>query len=181
MDSVCSSKHIRFLDNWLRPIIHNPAKIFSPYVKPGMTVLDAGCGGGFTSVGLAELVGDKGSVTSVDLQQEMLDHMLLKASDIGVRNRISAVKCGKDRFGIHGSYDFINAFYMVHEVPDTAHFLNEMYSLLNKKGRLFVAEPLFHVTKRTFINMIKRAEQTGFTIYDSPKIRFSRAVVFVKS
>lgn len=36
--------------------------MLAPYVTKGMTVLDAGCGMGFFSIGLARLVGDEGAV-----------------------------------------------------------------------------------------------------------------------
>jgi cyclopropane fatty-acyl-phospholipid synthase-like methyltransferase len=36
--------------------------MLGPYVKPGMTVLDVGCGMGFFSIGMARMVGDEGRV-----------------------------------------------------------------------------------------------------------------------
>ena len=60
-------------DNPLRRLIHNPQRILSPYIKQGMTVLDAGCGMGYFSIGMAKMVGDSGKVIAVDLQQKMLD------------------------------------------------------------------------------------------------------------
>src|SRR3954470_19423176 len=44
-------------------------------IKPGDVVCDMGCGNGFYSLKLAELVGKKGQVLAVDIQQEML-HLL---------------------------------------------------------------------------------------------------------
>ena len=75
-------------DNPLRRLIHNPRKIFSDYVQEGMTVVDIGCGMGYFSLGLAELVGDEGQVISVDLQQEMLDITLKRATKKGLEHRI---------------------------------------------------------------------------------------------
>ena len=34
------------INNPLRRLAHNPQRILSPYLKPGMTVLDVGCGMG---------------------------------------------------------------------------------------------------------------------------------------
>ena len=71
------------VDNFVRPLLHNPAKLFGPYVKPGMQALDIGCGGGFASLGLARLVGPGGKVFASDLQQEMLDFVNASAEKAG--------------------------------------------------------------------------------------------------
>jgi SAM-dependent methyltransferase len=43
-----------------------------PYIKPGMTVLDCGCGPGAISVGLAEAVGPAGHVTGIDFGESQI-------------------------------------------------------------------------------------------------------------
>ena len=72
MSRVCSHRHVRMLDNFVRPFIHNPVKLFDAYLKPGMSALDIGCGGGFAAIGMARLVGDEGRVVAADVQLEML-------------------------------------------------------------------------------------------------------------
>src|SRR5438477_5415212 len=42
-------------------------------VKPGQTVCDLGCGNGFYTLKLAQLVGPTGKVLAVDIQPEMLE------------------------------------------------------------------------------------------------------------
>ena len=42
-------------------------------VTAGHTVCDMGCGNGFYTVELAELVGEQGKVYAVDIQEEMLE------------------------------------------------------------------------------------------------------------
>lgn len=64
---ICPWQIVPLMDNFLRPLIHNPRKLFGPYVRIGMTVLDVGCGAGFASLGLADLVGEEGLVISSDL------------------------------------------------------------------------------------------------------------------
>jgi 2-polyprenyl-3-methyl-5-hydroxy-6-metoxy-1,4-benzoquinol methylase len=82
-----------FIDNPLRRLIHDLQTILGPYVKPGMTVLDVGCGMGFFSIGMARMVGDEGRVIAVDLQQKMLDVLWRRAQRAGVADRI--------RLGLH--------------------------------------------------------------------------------
>jgi cyclopropane fatty-acyl-phospholipid synthase-like methyltransferase len=47
-------------ENPIRRLLHNPEKILGPYVKPGMTVMDVGCGMGFCSIAMAKMVGEDG-------------------------------------------------------------------------------------------------------------------------
>ena len=43
-----------------------------PYLKPGMKVLDCGCGPGAISIGLAEAVGPNGRVTGIDFAESQI-------------------------------------------------------------------------------------------------------------
>ena len=58
---------------------------------------------------------------------------------------------------------------MVHEVPDQKVFFEEMKSLLNPGGKILVAEPKIHVTKKSFSKMINSIESAGFLVIDRPK------------
>ena len=117
-------------------MFHNPQKIMGEYVKEGSTVVDAGCGPGFFSVALAEMVGESGRVLSVDLQQEMLDQLRVNAERLNLQGRISMQQCMEDRLGITEKVDFALAFYMVHEVPDVSNFFVRLCSCSNPTGCL---------------------------------------------
>ena len=174
---VCHPRHVKKFDNFLRPFVHSPKKLFGPYVKPGMTALDVGCGRGFASIGLARLVGQQGRVISADLQEEMLDMVRERAGTAGLADRITYHRCGKTSIGFDGAVDFIVAFYMVHETPDKKAFFRETFSLLNPGARMMVAEPLFHISKKGFEKEIESARATGFQVVDRPRVLGSRAVV----
>ena len=55
-------------------------------IKPGETVADIGAGTGYYTRRLAQLVGDKGLVYAVDIQQEMLDLLTNKMASLNIRN-----------------------------------------------------------------------------------------------
>src|SRR5258705_7044061 len=55
-------------------------------LKPGDTVADIGAGTGYYTRRLAKLVGDKGVVYAVDIQQEMLDLLTNKMARLNIRN-----------------------------------------------------------------------------------------------
>ncbi len=174
---VCPWWMVKSFDNFLRPYIHNPARLFGPYVKQGMTALDVGCGRGFASLGLARLVGDRGVVISADVQPEMLEMLEARARSAGLSGRIRTHLCGPDRIGVKGPVDFALAFYMVHEVPDQVGFLTEISGILAPDGRFLVVEPPFHTTKRDFRLLIDRAAAAGLVPVGHPRVFFGRAVV----
>lgn len=71
-EDVCSYKRAGFFDSKIRKLFQNPNKILSPYIDKGMNVLDLGCGPGFFTLEMANLVGESGKVVAADLQEEML-------------------------------------------------------------------------------------------------------------
>ncbi len=168
------------IDNPLRRFIHNPDEIFGSYVKPGMTVMDVGCGMGLFFIGMARMVGDGGLVIAVDVQQKMLDGLQKRAAKAGVADRIRAHRCEADRLGVEGPIDFALAFAMVHEVPDAGHLLAEIRSCLKAGGKFLVAEPRHHVPARTFATMVATAEDVGFRLAEEPWVRWCRAAAFEK-
>ena len=178
---VCPPKHVYLFDNFLRPFIHNPRKLFGQYVQPGMKVLDIGCGRGFASLGFARLVGEEGSVISADLQPEMLQMVEKRAAKAGLSSRIRLHRCEADRIGVSEKCDFALAFWMAHEAPDTPALLQEVYNILNFGGHFFIAEPRMHASQDEYEQMIQDALDTGFTVLDKPTVRLSRAVVLHKS
>ena len=178
---VCPWQIVYLFDNFLRPLVHNPQKLFEPYVRAGMTVLDVGCGRGFTSLGLARLVGEEGLVIVADLQPQMLDMVKERAARVGLSNRIRIHCCEASRIGVQEELDFVVAFFMVHEVPDAWTFFEEIFTLLKPGGRFFLTEPKVHVSSRDFEQLVQKAQAVGFEIAEKPSVRLGRTVLLVKS
>lgn len=167
-------------DNPLRRIFHNPDKIIAPYLHEGMTVIDIGCGMGYFSIGMAKIVGETGKIISVDLQQKMLDTLIKRAKKTGVYSRITTFLCNEKDIGISEEVDFALTFWMVHETPDALNFLKQVHSILNKSGKLLLAEPKVHVTLNEFKKTLSIAQELGFKLIDSPKIYFSHTAILEK-
>jgi uncharacterized membrane protein YphA (DoxX/SURF4 family) len=72
MPHVCPWWGGYFIDNPLRRLIHDFETILGPYVKPGMTVLDVGCGMGFFSIGMALIVGLLTRLASLGIATNMV-------------------------------------------------------------------------------------------------------------
>ncbi len=177
-DHICPWWFAYAFDNPLRRFFHNPEKIFRPYVAEGMTVLDIGCGMGFFSFGIAKLVGSRGRVIAADVQQKMLNTLEKRAEKAEVSDRIWIHKCEPNNLGVETPVDFILAFWMVHEVFDINMFFHHVFSCLKPNGRVFIAEPKFHVSLRRFQEIIVSAQKYGLKKYGSPIIRFSWSAIF---
>ena len=171
---VCSPRHSFAFDNLLRRLIQSPVNIAGPYLNKGDTVIDLGCGPGFFTLPLADLVGPSGTVIAVDLQQEMLDRLKTKLESFKDRSKLAEVKlhrCSEHQIDLAESIkaDFVLAFYMVHETPNQRFFLEQVRNLLKPTGTCLVVEPPFHVSKKAFTRTLEFAEQAGLTILDRPK------------
>ena len=150
MSHVCPWWGGYFIDNWIRRWFHDPLKILTPCVRPEMTVMDFGCGMGMFTTAMAQLVGSRGRVIAVDLQQKMLDVLQKRARKAGLLDRIRTHRCEPDSIGLDEPIDFALAFYSAHEVPDLRRLLGEIHSSLRPKGRFMVVEPIGHVTAKIF-------------------------------
>ena len=167
-------------DNPLRKLIHKPEQMLGPYVREGMIVMDMGCGLGFFSIGMAELVGDRGRVIAVDLQSKMLAVTQKRARRAGFENRVTIHLCQPDNIGIKNTVDFILAFWMSHEVPEKTKFFRQLNSNLNPNGKLLIAEPKMHVSASSFQEILEAAQNIGLKWVETPKIRFSHSALVEK-
>jgi ubiquinone/menaquinone biosynthesis C-methylase UbiE len=178
---VCPVELANSLDNKIRRWIQNPRKILTPYVKEGMTVLDIGCGPGFFSMELAELVGDTGKVIAADLQQGMLQKLHDKIKGTALEGRMKLEKCEKDNINVSEAVDFILTFYMVHEVPDKNTFFKQLNKVLKDQGQYLLVEPkLFHVSQKEFQSTITLARNNGFESFPGPKLLASWSAILRK-
>jgi len=177
---VCPPMCAYFFDNALRRMFHDRQKLFSPYLKPGMTAADIGCGFGFAAIGMAKLVGSTGKIIAADVQQEMLDKTMKRALRTGVDKIITPHLCQPGRVGIEEKLDFAVTFYVVHEMPDASGFMVEINSMLKPGGKYLLIEPPHHVGKSAMKEYIEMATSTGLNLIGSPKIGFSMTALFEK-
>jgi ubiquinone/menaquinone biosynthesis C-methylase UbiE len=174
---VCPWRHAYLFDNPLRRLLHDPKKILGPYLVPGMTVLDIGCGMGFFSIGMARLVGNDGLVISVDVEQEMLDVLRKRAARAGIGDRIQTHRCTPEDLGVTTKVDFILAFWMVHEVPDRMGLFRQLRSLIHANGNFLVVEPKMHVSSESFQETLELAGAAGWRCSGDTPIRLSRSAI----
>ena len=169
-----------FFDNLFRKLFQNPDKIVGPYLRPGMTAMDIGCGPGFFTLAMARMVGSGGRVIAIDMQQEMLDLVKMKSDRLDLSGQIRFHRCRPDSLGIEDKAGFILSFYMVHEVPDRDALFREVSGLLEPDGRYLIVEPGFHVSAEAFEDTLCHAKNAGFVVETRPNVRLSGAALLKK-
>lgn len=174
---VCPVELAGSLDSRFRRWVQNPRKILGPYIKEGMTVLDFGCGPGYFTIDIAQMVGRSGRVIAADLQAGMLWKLKDKIRGTGLEERVILHKCDEDCLNLAIKVDFVLAFYMIHEIPEPEGLLKEIASILRPAGQFLLVEPPFHVSKKGFEQTIGKTLDAGFTPVQRPKIFLSKAVI----
>jgi len=164
----------------LRRLLQDPVEIVKLYAEEGMTALDVGCGMGFFSLPMAELVGEKGRIVCIDLQEKMIKGLLGRAKKAGLTDRIDARVCSQSSLGVSdlaSKIDFTLAFALVHEVPDKDLLFSEIHRAMKPGGKLLFAEPKGHVSKQDFVRTVSLGQSRGFEVAGDLKIRRSHAVL----
>ena len=178
---VCPVERAGTLDNRFRRWLQNPQNILKPYIEAGMTVLDLGCGPGFFSMDMAQMVGQAGRVFACDLQDGMLQKLKFKIQGTRLDERVTLHKCTENKIGLSENVDFILAFYMIHEINNQEELFTEIASMLKPNGQILIVEPPFHVSKSAFEYTISLAQNTGLKLIERPKVLLSKTAVLKKS
>lgn len=166
-----------------RRFIHDSKRILSPYVREGMTVLEVGPGMGYFSLTLAQLVGPRGRVICVDVQDKMLEKLRKRAKRAGVPDRVKTVRASDQSLLIQefeGKVDFVLAFAVVHEVPDQPKLFEEIHGAMKPGALLLLSEPRGHVTGEAFEKTLAIAQGKGFKTESNVQVKQSHTVLLRK-
>jgi SAM-dependent methyltransferase len=169
-----------FFDNPLRRMIHPANKILGPYVAEGMTVLDFGCGFGHYALGMARLTGAFGQVFAADVQQKMLDKTMARAFKAGLEGIIRPLHCDSHGIGVSMKMDFVLASNSLHETPNPAAVLAELFDALKPSGRFLLMEPCAHLKAQAFVAEVTLAKTAGFVETERPAVTRQMCALFQK-
>lgn len=141
-------------------------------VKPGMTVCDMGCGNGFYTLRLAEMIGDRGEVLAVDIQPEMLRLLQARAKEAGIKNVRPVPGTVVDPQLPAGKVDLILCVDVYHEFSHPEHMLAAMRRALAPAGRLVLVEfraedpavPIKPLHKMSKKQVLKELVPNGFKL-----------------
>ena len=109
-------------------------------LSPGERVLDLGSGAGTDSLIAAQMVGEQGHVTGVDMTPEMLAKARVAAADMGARN-VEFVESEAEKLPFpDASFDVVISNGVIDLIPDKDAVFGELYRVLAPGGRLQIAD-----------------------------------------
>ena len=132
-------------------------------VQPGERVLEVGPGTGYYTLDVAEWALPEGSVEILDVQQEMLDHTMRRATERGIANIIPTLADATRMPYEDGSFDAAYLVTVLGEVPDQDAALRELARVIKPGGRLVVGELLGDPHYVTLSSLRLRAAAAGLT------------------
>lgn len=143
-------------------------------VRPGQAVCDLGCGNGFYTLKLAELVGSKGLVYAVDIQAEMLSLLDKRLKTARVENVSLVQGTPVDPKLPTGQIDLILLVDVYHEFGYPEQMLAAMRTSLKPEGRIALVEfreedpavPIKPLHKMSKAQILKEYTANGFQLVE---------------
>jgi SAM-dependent methyltransferase len=122
----------------------NSAGYLLRHLRPGMRLLDVGCGPGTITADLAELVGPDGGVTACDTAEGVLRAAAEHAAERGVAN-VEFVRADVLRLDLpDDSFDVVHAHQVLQHVADPVAALREMRRVCRPGGIVAARDGDYH-------------------------------------
>ena len=150
-------------------------------VRPGMEIVELGCGSGYYTVAVAKAIQPAGIVFAVDIQQGMLDKLQVRMEQEGVKNIIPVLADAEGHIPLDdGIADAVYSVTVLPEIPDPPKALLQVKRLLNEDGIFvnyeFMIDPDYPLPR----TVVKWANQAGFTLKRQVGNVFRHVLVFVQ-
>ncbi len=150
-------------------------------VRPGMEIVELGCGSGYYTVAVAKAIQPAGLVFAVDIQQGMLDKLKTRMETEGVDNIIPVLADAVGNIPLDdGVADAIFSVTVLPEIPDPLTALLQVKRLLKKDGIFVNAEFLLDPDFPMRRTVVKWAKQAGFKLNRQIGNVFRHVLVFTK-
>lgn len=143
-------------------------------VKPGDVVCDLGCGNGFYTLKISQLVGEKGRVLAVDIQREMLGLLKDRAAEEKVSNIEPVLGTLVDPKIPAGTVDLVLLVDVYHEFSHPEQMLAAIRKSLKPAGRVALVEfraedpnvPIKPLHKMSKAQIMKEFPPNGFKLVE---------------
>lgn len=150
-------------------------------LRPGMEIVELGCGSGFYTVEVAKAIQPAGIVFAVDIQQGMLDKLQARMEREGIDNIVPVLADAEGKIPLDdGIADAVFSVTVLPEIPDPTKALLQVKRLLREGGIFanyeFLIDPDFPL-RRT---VVKWAEEAGLKLKQQKGSPFRHVLVFSK-
>ena len=109
-------------------------------LKPGQSIADIGCGGGYFSLRFAEMVGKEGRVYAIDTKPEFLEYVKNSAKEKGLDNVVPMLISGDKLDLPQKSLDFIFMRNVTHHIPNRVEYFGNLKQFLKTDGKIIIIE-----------------------------------------
>jgi ubiquinone/menaquinone biosynthesis C-methylase UbiE len=108
--------------------------------QPGERVLEVGPGTGYYALPVADWLKPGGRLDVLDVQQEMLDHTMRRATEDGIDNIVPALADARSLPYPDHTFDAAYLITVLGEIPDQGAALRELRRVVKPTGRIVVGE-----------------------------------------
>jgi ubiquinone/menaquinone biosynthesis C-methylase UbiE len=109
-------------------------------IQLGQTIADIGSGGGFFTFLFSHLVGDKGTVYAIDINEEFLEYINSQASENGLTNIKTILVTERSIRDPQHSVDLVFVRNVYHHLQNRVHYFTQAKELLSTRGRIAIIE-----------------------------------------
>lgn len=145
-------------DNPLLPLLKNPYRLLeSAGLRSGQKVLEVGCGPGFFTIPAAKMVGEKGLIYAIDVNQRAIKRIEEKKRKYGIDN-IRPILGNAANSGLEdNSFDLAFVFGLRYIAGGLGNLVSEMQRILKAGGILS-----FEKTTGFSEKLVHDVERAGF-------------------
>ena len=126
--------------------------------KPGMKILDVGCGAGKQCFLYSDVTQGKAEIIGGDFSNELLDKARTKNTEQGEQIIFQFLDFNRAFQFSENTFDLVSSAFAIYYASDLEFTFGEAHRVLKPGGRLFVTGPLPE-NKQMFYEIIKEATQ----------------------
>lgn len=116
------------------------AAFLLPHIEPGMRLLDFGCGPGTITVGLADAVGNSGSVLGIDISDDLQTEWELRLEETGAANLEFRIDDIYETALEQDQFDVVYAHQILQHLSDPVGALKSAARLTKRGGLVGIRE-----------------------------------------
>jgi len=109
-------------------------------IQPGQTIADIGSGGGFFTFLFSHIVGEKGTVYAIDINEDFLNYINSQAAENGLTNIKTVLVTEESILILHHSVDLVFVRNVYHHLQNRVQYFTQVKHLLSPFARVSIIE-----------------------------------------